>query len=65
MYGPTTQCINKTYQMFQLFAGHCSLTYSFSLNLHRSKFLINDRLLDASPNVIHVLLRRYEPNFDV
>jgi len=45
MYGPTTQCISRTYQMFQL-----SVTVSKLCPRPKSSLinhLINDRLLDT------------------
>jgi len=48
MYGPTTQCSSKTYQMFQL------STTGPNLCLHPKSSVINDRLLDAWPTLIQM-----------
>jgi len=52
MYGPTTQCNIKTYyQMLQLSAYVRNLCHQLKSSLISR--LINDRLLDAWPTVIH------------
>ena len=52
MYGPTMQCISKTYKMFQLSATVPNLCPQPKSSL--ISHLINDRLLDASPTVIQM-----------